>query len=185
MATPSSTHEHGTTLSSTMEPGQPPRRVKGVKVVPMYHPRMGYLHILTYAACTLVSPLPTEGPTASDYSEAHSVATPSPPSNWLPLPPITKHQETSSGSHRSISESDGVLAPLSTLTSPPLNERRLRSRDVKLPVRSPHPYKDSSYGKSRHQNNTGLSDLNYRFCSTALLKEDKTRSRSFSNRIFK
>lgn len=188
MATLSSTHEHDSTLSSSIppndaEPGQPPRRVKGVKVVPMYHPRMGYLHILAYAACNLVSRLPTKEPTISD-SETHSVATPSPPSNWLPLPPITKRQEQSPSAHRSISASDGVLAAVSTLTSPPLYERRLRSQDVRKPGQSPHPYKDSSYGKFRHQNIIGLSNLNYGFCSPALLEEE-IRSRYFSSRILK
>lgn len=157
MATLSNTHEHDSTSSSSIprkdaELGQPPRRVKGVKVVPMYHPRMGYLHILTYAACTLSSPLPTEASAVSDYSEAHSVATPSPPTNWVPLPPVTQHKEKSSSTHGSISESDGVLASVSTLAPPPLGARRLRSHDARPSVRTPHPYKDLSYSELRHQN---------------------------------
>lgn len=190
MATLPSTHNRDNTSSSSIplegaELSQPPRHVKGVKVVPMYHPRMGYLHILAYAACNLVSRLPTEGPTASD-SEAHSIATPSPPSNWRPLPPITEHQEKSStSSHRfiSASESNGVLAPASSLAPPPLNERRLRSHVVRLPVPSLHPYKDSSYGKLYHRNTIGLSNFIYESCSFALLEEDENRSRYLSNRI--
>ena len=178
MASVSSTHERDCTASSSTplkdaERSHPPRRVKGVKVVPMYHPRMGYLHILTYAACTLVSPIPTGGSAVSDGSEAHSVATPSPRTNWVPLPPIDGHKEKTPSSHRFIPESDGVPAPVSTLTPPLLNARRLRSQDVKLPVRSPHPYKDSSYSKFRHRNIISLSNLSSRFCSPALLKEDQ------------
>ena len=158
MATLPATHQqHNTTSSSTVQlkdadPGQPPRPAKGVKVVPMYHPRMGYLHILAYAACNLVSPLPTGASTVSDDSESHSVATPSPPTNWVPLPPATQHKVTSSSSHMSMSESNGLLAPVSTLKPSPLGARSLRSRGARPSVRSSHPYKDSSYGEFRHQN---------------------------------
>lgn len=154
MATLSSTHEHDRTVSSSipLEVAEPPRRVKGVKTVPMYHPRLGYLHILAYAACNVVSPLPTKGSAISSDSEAHSVATPSPPTNWVSLPPLTGHKEKSPNLHRSISEPDGVLAPVSTSTPAALNTRRLRSRPL---VRSPHPYKDSSYSEFSHQNTTG------------------------------
>ncbi len=157
MATLQTTHKHNTTSSSSIplndaELAQPPRRVKGVKVVPMYHPRMGYLHILAYAACNLVSRLPTNASTVSDSSEANSVATPSPPTNWAPLPPVTQNKENYPNTHISISESDGALAPVSTLKPPPLGVRRLRSRGGRPSVRSSHPYKDSSYSEFRHQN---------------------------------
>ena len=157
MATLPTTHQHNSTSLSTIplkdvEPGQPPRRAKGVTVVPMYHPRMGYLPLLAYAACNLVSPLPTGTSTVSDDSESRSVVTPSPPTNWVPLPPVTQHKETPSGAHRPMSESGGVLAPVSTLKPPPLGARSLRSRDVRPSVRSSHPYKDSSYGESRNRN---------------------------------
>ena len=156
MATLPTTHQHNSTSSSTIplkdaEPGQSPRHIKGVNVVPMYHPRMGYLPLLAYAACNLVSPLPIGTSTVSDDSESPSVATPSPPTNWVPLPPVTQHKETSSTAHRFISGPDGALAPVSTLKPPPLGARVLRSRDVKPSVRSPHPYKDSSYGEFRHR----------------------------------
>lgn len=156
MATIPTTHEHNTTSPSTIplddaELGQPPRPVKGVKVVPMYHPRMGYLHILAYAACNLVSRLPTEASAVSDSSSAQSVATPSPPTNWVPLPPVTQHKEQSPNSHMPISVSDGAPAPVLTLKIPPLRARRLRSQGARPPVRSSHPYKDSSYSEFRHQ----------------------------------
>ena len=153
--TSTTTHQHNPTSSSTStndaEPGQPPRHVKGVKVVPMYHPRMGYLHILAYAACNLVSRLPTDTPAVSDDSESQSVATPSPPTNWVPLPPVTQHKGTSSGADMPMPESNGVLAPVATLEPPPLRARSLRSRGARPSVRSSHPYKES-YGESRHQN---------------------------------
>lgn len=157
MATLSNTLEHDRTVSSSipLEDAMPPRRVKGVKVVPMYHPRLGYLHILAYAACNIVSPLPTKGSAISSGSEAHSVATPSPPTNWVPLPPTTKHKEKSPNLQISISESDGVLAPVSTSTPAPLNTRRLRSHDVRPLARSPHPYKDLSFSECHHQNTIG------------------------------
>ena len=159
MATLSNTHEHNDTSSSSIpledaELGQPPRPVKGVKVVPMYHPRMGYLHILAYAACNLVSPLPTGASTVSD-SEAQSIATPSPPTNWVPLPPVAHHKETFSSANGSTSESDGGFASVSTLTPPPVGARRLRSRDVRPPVQAPHPYKDSSYSEFFHHSIIG------------------------------
>jgi hypothetical protein len=187
MATLSSTHEHQTTLSSTVpckdaELGQPPRRVKGVKVVPMYHPRMGYLHILAYAACNLVSPLPTEGSAISCDSEAHSVATPSPPTNWVPLPPIFKHMEMSPSTHGSLPEPSGVRAPVSTLTA--LNARRLRSHDLRPPARTTHPYKDLSYSEFRHSGVFGPNRSRW-FCSPALCKENQVRRRYFSNQILK
>jgi len=157
MASLSTTQEHDTTSSSSIpcedaEPGPPPRGVKGVKVLPMYHPRMGYLHILAYAACNLVSRLPTDGSAVSDDSEAQSVATPSPPTNWIRLPPVTQHKENSASLHGPTSESDAALAPVSTVKPPTLRARRLRSHDVRPPVRSTHPYKDSSYSELCHQN---------------------------------
>ena len=157
MATLPTTHQHNSTSSSIIplkdaESGQLPRRAKGVEVVPTYDPRTGYLHMLAYAACNLVSPLPTGVSTVSDDSESHSVVTPSPPTNWVPLPPVTQHKETSSSAHRSMSGSGGVLAPVTNLKSPPLGARSLRSRNVRPSVRSQHPYKDSSYGEFRHWN---------------------------------
>ena len=155
MAAIPTTTEHNTTTPSSIpindaELGQPPRPVKGVKVVPMYHPRMGYLHILAYAACHLVSRLPTDASAVSDSSSAQSVATPSPPTNWAALPPVTQNKEQSPNTHSPIPESDGVLAPVSTLKPPPLRTLRQRSRGARPPVKSSHPYKDSSYSEFRH-----------------------------------
>ena len=189
MATPPNTHESDSTLSSSIllndaQPNQPPRPVKGVKVFPTYHPRTGYLHLLAYAACDLVSPLPIDGPGVSG-SEARPVEIPSPSSNRPPFLPITNNQEKTTSAHTSKSKLDNVLAPLSTSPPPPLKGPRQGPLVVRLRGRPQRPYKDSSSGKCCRHNTIGLLNLNHGPCSPALLKEDETQKRGFSNRTLK
>ena len=153
MATLPNTHKSDTTLSPSIllddaQPSQPPRPVKGVRVFPTYHPRTGYLHLLAYAACDLVSRLPTEGPGISD-SEACHVETPSPPSNRPPFMPITNNQEKTTSTHTSKSKLDKELDPLSSSTLPPLTEPRQGPLVVRLRVRPQH--KDLSSGEFCHR----------------------------------
>ena len=162
------------------QPNQPPRPAREVEVVPTYHPRTGYLNLLAYAACNLVSPIPTERPAVSG-SEAYPVETPSPPSSRPPFLPITNHQEKTTSTHTRKSKLDEVPAPVSTSTPPPLKEPRRGPLVIRLRVRHQHPYKDSSYGKSCHHNIIGLFNLNYGSCSPALLKEDESQNRGISN----